>query len=138
MTTTEAMARYHHFGGYLWLEDGRPKVDPSAPADPTAAAALEVLRAHRDRVQAMLADAEAFTATRCSRSAKVWTEADRLHDAYRAWGGRMDRATLLVALQADRRCYVGPAGLLVGIGLLVDWPPLDGGTLRRRGGRRHA
>ena len=134
------MARYHQSGGCLWLGDGRPRVDPSVPEDPSAAAALEVLRARRDQVRSLLADAEGFAAARCCRSPKVWCEADRLHDAYRAHGGRLDRATLLVALQADRRCCFGPAGLVVGIGLLGlgDWPPLDGGNLRARGGGQRA
>ncbi len=138
MTATEALAAYHRHGGAVMLADGRALANPGRPTDPTAAVALDAMRAHRDQVQAMLADAEAFAVARCCRSPKVWTEADRLHDAYRAWGGRMDRATLMVAMLADRRAWLGPAGLLVGVGLLTDWPPVDGGTLRRRGGTRHA
>lgn len=81
-------------------------------------------------------DVPAFLAARCCRSPRVWCEADRMHGAYRYWGGRLDQALFGAAVLTAAPAVLGPAGLVVGVGLVEDWPTEDGGTLRRerRGG----
>ncbi len=134
MTIAEAMGALAVAGGALWLgEDGRTNVDtPEEAAEPAA-----VLRAIRETVTAALCDVSAFAAARCCRSPRVWCEADLLHDAYRARGGRLDRGTFLAALCPDGGGRVGTAGLVACVGLVADWQREDGGALRHlgRGGR---
>ena len=136
MTIAEALAVFRAAGGTVWVEGDRTLVAPTDPDAPDAQAALAALRERRGEVRAVLADVATHLDRRCVRSPRVWTEADRLHDDYRAQGGRLDRATYLAALLADGRAWLGPAGLVCGVGLVQDWGPEDGGTraARERGG----
>jgi len=127
VTAGQALARYRAEGGYVWVEGGRLRHRAPDPLTEDAAAAVEAIRAHREEVRAALADVEAHANRRCCRSVRVWQEADALHADYRVHGGHLDRATYLAALTADGSCWLGPAGLVVGIGLVADWPALDGG-----------
>lgn len=87
---------------------------------------------------AVSSDVARFLAARCCRSPKVWCEADRLHASYLAAGGRLSQASFLAAVLAEGLASLGPAGLVAGVGMLGDWPPLDGGTLAQRRGEGHA
>lgn len=112
-------------GHYLDLARSVPPTDPAKtkprPSAPTKAAGE--------------LDALAFIAATCCRSPRVWCEADRLHARYRASGGRLTRGAFVASLVADGTVVLSAAGLLVGIGLVDEWPPTDGGSLERRGGR---
>jgi hypothetical protein len=134
----EILARLREADCIVTAGAGRLVVDRPDPATPAADEALASLRAQREAVLQALTDVWTFTGRWCCRSPRVWVEADRLHDAYVAAGGRLDRGTFLAALLADGRAWLGPAGLVVAVGLRADWPLEDGGTLRRRerGGRR--
>ena len=137
MTVTEALATLRGAGCYVYLDGGRVAVDKPAPPPPEVEAAVDALRPHREQVRNALADASAFVERRCCRGLRVWVEADRLHTAFVADGGRLDRAVFVATVTADGRTHLTPGGLLANVGLREDWGPEDGGTRERRRGGVH-
>ncbi len=86
----------------------------------------------------MRADVAAWLDARCVRSPRAWGEADRLHTDFTACGGRLEREAMLAELTTHGRAWLGPAGLVCGVGLLQDWPAeVDAARQARGTGRGH-
>ncbi len=132
LTVGETLARLRAAGCTVAPLGDRLAVDRPDPATPEAVRAVADLRADLDTVRAVLADVWRYLGARCCRGPRVWCEADRAHEDYRAHGGRLDRATFTAAVEADGRAVLTPGGILAGVGLLRKWGQEDGGTRAAR------